>query len=419
MESQSEAVGVLQRLVGIDSVNPDLVAGAVGERMIAAWCADWLSLRGFEVHRLGDCPGRPTIVGIRRGTGGGRSLMLNGHLDTVGVGGYAGDAFSGELRDGRVHGRGAFDMKGGVAAILVAAARATGATGLGSEVAGSPGAGSPGAGSPGAGAAEVRVGAGPDRASVLAGDVIVTLVADEEFGSLGTMAVLRRFRADAAIVAEPSELCLTLAHRGFAWFEVELTGLAAHGSQPERGVDAIAHAGLVLRALDELRAEILASPAHPLLGHGTVRVSTIAGGTDAATVAAACTLTIERRMLPRQSPDQVEAELRGLLERLADGVAGFRFRLTRLVARAAFEADPQWPIVRTLSAHATRVLGHRPEVRGEPFWTDAGLLHEAGIPCLVVGVDGGGAHADTEWADAASVDALTEILTGTIADFCA
>ncbi|TFD29864.1 M20/M25/M40 family metallo-hydrolase [Cryobacterium cryoconiti] len=363
--------------------------------MIAAWCAEWLTRRGFEVHRLEEHPGRPTIVGIRRGTGGGRSLMLNGHLDTVGVGGYAGDPFSGELRDGRVSGRGTFDMKGGVAAILVAAARATGV------------------------GAPVPDTAAATGASVLAGDVIVTLVADEEFGSLGTMEVLRRFRADAAIVAEPSELALTLAHRGFAWFEVELTGLAAHGSQPERGVDAIAHAGLVLRALDELRAGIQAAPAHPLLGHGTVRVSTIAGGTDAATVAAACTLTIERRMLPGQSPDQVEAELRALLERLAGSVAGFRFRLRRLVARGAFEADPEWPIVRAVSAHATHVLGRSPEIRGEPFWTDAGLLHEAGIPCLVVGVDGGGAHADTEWADAESVDALTDILTRTIADFCA
>lgn len=394
MNSESEPVGVVQRLIGIDSVNSDLVPEAAGERMIAAWCADWLTARGFEVHRLEEHPGRPTIVGIRRGTGGGRSLMLNGHLDTVGVGGYAGDPFGGELRDGRVIGRGAFDMKGGVAAILVAAARATGVRGTGAHA------------------------AGPAGASVLAGDVIVTLVADEEFGSLGTMEVLRSFRADAAIVAEPSELCLTLAHRGFAWFEVELTGLAAHGSQPERGIDAIVHAGLVLRALDELRADIEAAPAHPLLGHGTVRVSTIAGGSDAATVAAACTLTIERRMLPGQSPDRVEAELRALLERLADVVAGFRFRLTRLVARAAFEADPEWPIVRLVTERATEVLGRRPDVRGEPFWTDAGLLHEAGIPCLVVGVDGGGAHADAEWADAASVDALTEILTRTIADFC-
>ncbi|WP_241982553.1 M20/M25/M40 family metallo-hydrolase [Cryobacterium sp. HLT2-28] len=376
-----DPIDLMRRLIGIDSVNPDLVPGAAGEAEIADRCARWLSGHGFEVHRLEERPGRPSIVAIFRGSGGGRSLMLNGHLDTVGVAGYSGDPFSGERSGGRVLGRGAFDMKGGVAAILVAAARAS--------------------------------------AAGLSGDVLVTLVADEEFGSLGTMEVLRDFRADAAIVAEPSELCLTLAHRGFAWFELELTGLAAHGSQPERGIDAIAHAGLVLRALDGLREQIEAGPGHPLLGHGTVRVSKIRGGTDAATVAAACTLTIERRTLPGETPDDVEAELQGLLTVIAQRTADFRFRLTRLVARAAFEADPGWPIVRLVRAEAGRVLGHPPATRGEPFWTDAGLLHEAGIPCLVIGVAGGGAHADVEWAEEASVLQLTEILAGTIAGFCA
>ncbi|WP_241981138.1 M20/M25/M40 family metallo-hydrolase [Cryobacterium algoritolerans] len=376
-----DPIDVMRCLIGIDSVNPDLVQGAVGEAEIAAWCSRWLAGRGFEVHHLEECPGRPSIVGIFPGTGGGRSLMLNGHLDTVGVAGYRGDPFAGERPDGQVLGRGAFDMKGGVAAILVAAARAS--------------------------------------AAGLAGDVLVTLVADEEFGSTGTMEVLRSFRADAAIVAEPSELCLTLAHRGFAWFELELSGLAAHGSQPERGIDAIAHAGLVLRALDGLREQIEAGPGHPLLGHGTVRVSMIRGGTDAATVAAACTLTIERRTLPGETPDDVEDELRGVLEAIAGRTADFRFRLSRLVARMAFEADPEWPIVRLATAEADRVLGHAPATRGEPFWTDAGLLHEAGIPCLVLGVAGGGAHADVEWAEEASVLQLTAILAGTIARFCA
>ncbi|MBG6059630.1 succinyl-diaminopimelate desuccinylase [Cryobacterium sp. MP_M5] len=376
-----DPIDLMRRLIGIDSVNPDLVPGAAGEVAIADWCARWLEGHGFEVHRLEERPGRPSIVAIFRGSGGGRSLMLNGHLDTVGVAGYDGDPFSGERRGGRVLGRGAFDMKGGVAAILVAAARAS--------------------------------------AAGLPGDVLVTLVADEEFGSLGTMEVLRSHRADAAIVAEPSELCLTLAHRGFAWFELELIGLAAHGSQPERGVDAIAHAGLVLRALDGLREQIEAGPAHPLLGHGTVRVSMIRGGTDAATVAATCTLTIERRTLPGETPDDVEAELRGLLTAIAERTADFRFRLTRLVARAAFEADPDWSIVRLARAEAGRVLGHPPATRGEPFWTDAGLLHEAGIPCLVIGVAGGGAHAAEEWAEEVSVLQLTEILAGTIAGFCA
>ncbi|WP_104083556.1 M20/M25/M40 family metallo-hydrolase [Cryobacterium sp. Y11] len=380
MTPETDPVAILQQLVRIDSVNPDLVPDAAGEVEIALWCADWLLGQGFDVTVLEQTPGRPSVVGVKRGTGGGRSLMLNAHLDTVGVASYAGDPFSGDLRDGRVYGRGAVDTKSGLAAILVAAGRAS--------------------------------------AADLAGDVIVTLVADEEFGSIGTEEVLRSFRADAALVIEPSGLELTTAHRGFAWFELELTGLAAHGSQPELGVDAIWHAGLALRALDELRQQLHQEPAHPTLGHGAVRVSKIVGGDDAATVAARCVLTLERRMLPGQSPEQVETELRALFTDLTSEEPQFRFELTRLVARAAFEAEPHWPILRALTTNTERVLGHPAKTRGEPFWTDAGLILEAGIPCVVFGADGGGLHADTEWADAQSVRALAEVLTGTITEFC-
>lgn len=375
-----DPVELARDLVRIDSVNPQLVPGAAGEAAIVGWCADWLGAQGFEVHRLGFAE-RPTVVGVLRGSGGGRSLMLNGHLDTVGVSSYDGNPFAAEVRDGKLFGRGAFDMKSGVAAVLVAAARAA------------------------------RTG--------LAGDVIVTLVADEEFGSRGTEDALAAFTADAAIVTEPSELNLVLAHRGFAWFEVELAGLAAHGSMPHQGVDAIAHAGLVLRALDDFRARLESAPPHPLLGHGTVRVSTIAGGTDAATVADSCTLAIERRTLPGETPDAVEAALRALLDDIAAGTPDFRFELRRLVARGAFEADPSWPIVRAVAESAERVLGSAAPVRGEPFWTDAGLILEAGIPCLLIGVDGGGAHADTEWATMTSIAQLTDVLDGAIRIFCA
>jgi acetylornithine deacetylase len=372
-----EPLELARRLISLDSVNPRLVPGGAGEGAAAAHCAGWLQERGFAVTRLETVAGRPSIVGVATGSGGGRSIMLNGHLDTVGVGTYAGAPLDPVVRDGRVYGRGAFDMKTAVAAILVAAERA------------------------------VRSG--------LRGDVIVTLVADEEFGSTGTEEVLRSFTADAAIVAEPSNLEVVLAHRGFAWFELELTGRAAHGSMPHEGVDAIAHAGLVLRALDDVRTGLERMPRHPLLGHGSVRVSTIEGGVDAATVAPSCVLTIERRTLPGETPDSVEAGLRAVL----DGIPGIDYALTRLVARGAFEADPEWPIARYLADNAERVLGHRAPVRGEPFWTDAGLVQEAGIPCLLIGVDGGGAHADEEWATLESLTALTSILEGTIRDFCA
>jgi acetylornithine deacetylase len=374
-----DPVELAQALIRIDSVNPDLVPGGAGEAAIAAWCAEWFTANGFDVQRLGPSD-RPTVVGIARGSGGGRSLMLNGHLDTVGGSSYDGDPFAAELRDGKVFGRGAFDMKAGVAAIMSAAARA--------------------------------------RASGLAGDVIVTLVADEEFGSRGTEDALAEFTADAAIVTEPSELHLVLAHRGFAWFEIELTGLAAHGSMPHQGVDAIAHAGLVLRAIDELQAELDSRPRHPLLAHGAVRVSMISGGTDAATVPASCLLTIERRTLPGETPDAVEAELHTILDAIAAATPAFSFRLRRLVARGAFEADPEWPIVRAVAESGALVTGSPLPTRGEPFWTDAGLILDAGIPCLLIGVDGGGAHADTEWATVRSVHELADILEGAIRTFC-
>ena len=392
---ETDPVEVLQQLVRIDSVNPSLVPGGAGEAAIAAWCTEWMRERGFEVHTVGPTD-RPSVVGILRGSGAGdarsRTLLLNGHLDTVGVAGYDGDPFAADIaRDestgGKVFGRGTFDMKGGVAAIMVAAARSQG----------------------------------------LRGDVIVTLVADEEFGSAGTEAALA-FLADAetnigaidaAIVTEPTEMNLVLAHRGFAWFEIELSGRASHGSMPHQGVDAIAHAGHVLHALDVLRERIESEPAHPLLGYGAVRVSMISGGTDAATVPDSCTLTIERRTMPGETPDDVEAELRMLLQRIGAEVPEFRFELRRLVARGAMEADSDSEIARTLGANAARVLGQPATVRGEPYWTDAGLIADAGIPCLLIGVDGGGAHANIEWATTQSVQQLTDILEGTIRDFLA
>lgn len=370
-----DPVALARDLIAIDSVNPSLVPSAAGESAIASFCAAWLAARGFEVTTLERTPGRPSVVGLFAGSGGGRSLMLNGHLDTVGVSHPA--QLEPVERDGRLYGRGAFDTKGGIAAMLVAAAAAAG---------------------------------------TLRGDLIVTLVADEEFGSAGSEEVLERYTADAVIVTEPSGLEITTAHRGFAWFEVRITGLASHGSMPELGIDAIAQAGRVLAALDGLRDELEAVPRHPTLGHGTVRVATINGGVDAATVAPSCILTVERRFLPGESPDHVEGQLRRTIAAV-DGPA--ITTLTRLVARAAFEAPLDSPIVDVLRGEVGAVLGRPAVTRGEPFWTDAALIMEAGIPCVVIGVDGGGAHADEEWASTESIGQLAEILRRSISAFCA
>ncbi|HEX7306768.1 ArgE/DapE family deacylase [Lentzea sp.] len=365
---------LLARLVAIDSVNPDLVPGGRGEREIADFCARWFAERGFEVHLLERRPGRPSLVAVKKGSGGGKSLMLNGHIDTVGLAGYDGDPLLPEVRDGRMFGRGTFDMKGGVAAMMVAAA----------------------------------------RAENLRGDVIVACVADEEHGSSGTAEVLERFTADAAIVTEPSHLEVTLAHKGFVWLDVVVEGRAAHGSRPELGVDAIAKAGHFLVALEQLGHDLAAGPRHHLLGTGTVHASVISGGEEASTYPSSCRITVERRTVPGESPQRVEDELRAVLDRLHDTVPDFRATLTRGLARDPFEADPDAEIVRTLIAN----LGAPPVIRAEPFWTDCALLDAAGIPCLLFGVDGAGAHAATEHIDLASLDRLTDVLARTVTDFC-
>jgi acetylornithine deacetylase len=378
---ESDSSRLLARLIAIDSVNPDLVPGGAGETVIADFCNQWLATRGFEVHILEKRPGRPSLVAIARGTGGGRSLMLNGHLDTVSLADYDGDPLDPQIRDGRMYGRGTFDMKGGIAAMMVAAARATAH--------------------------------GPLR-----GDIILACVADEEHGSSGTEEVLESFTADAAIVIEPSQLEVTLAHKGFAWFDVEIEGRAAHGSRPELGIDAITKAGHFLVALEELGQRLGQDPAHPLLGTGTMHASVIHGGEEPSTYPAHCSITLERRTIPGESVDSVERELTDVLDRLADTVPDLRYRLSRGLHREPFEADPEALIVRTLTRHAEQALGHPPVVRAEPFWTDCALLDRAGIPCLLFGVDGAGAHAATEYVDLASLDRLTDILSGTIADFC-
>src|SRR6266700_914532 len=234
-----EITTLLQQLVAIDSVNPDLVAGGAGEREIAHFVANWLTQAGVEVTLDEVAPGRPNVIGIVRGPGGGRSLLLNAHMDTVGTTGM--QRPHDPVVDGnRLYGRGAFDMKGGLAAIMVATAQA--------------------------------------KKLALRGDVILTAVADEEFASIGTQAVLKRWHADAAIVTEPTSLELCIAHKGFVWLEVETRGRAAHGSLPEAGRDAIVMMGHVLVALEHLDQTLRSNPSHRLLASGSLHASLIDGG---------------------------------------------------------------------------------------------------------------------------------------------
>jgi acetylornithine deacetylase len=356
------------KLVSIDSVNPELVPGAAGEAEIARFVASWFEEAGLETEVEEVAPGRFNAVGIARGTGGGRSLLLNAHMDTVGAAAME-KAFEPRSEDGRLYGRGAYDMKASLAAIMLAGAEAA--------------------------QAELR------------GDVLVTAVCDEEVASIGTAAVAKRYRADAAIVSEPTEEKLAVAHKGFAWLELETRGRAAHGSRPDLGEDAIARMGAVLRRLEELDKALGARPPHRLLGAGSVHASTIEGGIELSTYPDRCSLRAERRSLPGETEKDVAREARELLGDL-DGEARVTF------FREPFEVAEDEEIVCLVSAKAGG-----PEVVGVPFWADSALLAAAGIPTVVYGPVGEGAHAAVEWVDIASAERCAAVYAAVVRQFCA
>lgn len=295
-----DVVALTAELIRIDSVNPTLAPGGAGETRIAHYTAGWLRERGFSCTLLEEHPGRPSVLAVAAGTGGGRSVMLNGHLDTVSLRSYDGDGLEPVVNGDRLEGRGAYDMKSGLAAIMVAAAAA---------------------------AAE------PHR-----GDIVVALVADEEDGSLGTEEILRSIVTDAAIVVEPSGLDIVTAHRGFMWVDVVVHGRAAHGSRPDLGVDAIVKAGALLTGLESLGQRLADGSHHPLLATGSVHASIINGGVEASTYPDRCTITLERRTVPGETATTIEAELRSLLDDVARIDPDFRYDLAITAARAPFLA---------------------------------------------------------------------------------
>lgn len=373
-----ELVELLERLVAIDSVNPDLVPGGAGEAEIARFVAEWCACAGLEVEVDEPASGRPSVVATARGSGGGRSLMLNAHLDTVGVEGMEAPRAP-RVEDGRLYGRGAYDMKGGLAAILLAAVRTA------------------------------RLG--------LRGDVIVTAVSDEEYASLGCRSVMERWSADAAVVTEPTGLEVCVAHKGFAWIELETRGRAAHGSRPDLGVDAIAGMGGLLRELERLDGQ-LEETAHPLLGRPSVHASLIEGGRELSSYPERCLLKAERRTLPGERREAVEREVAQLIERARRESPGLDAAGRVTLVREPFKTDPGQPIVNLVRRHARAVRGAEPRVVGETPWMDAAIVSAAGVPTVVFGPGGEGAHAVIEWVSLEQVAQCAETLLRVAGEFC-
>ncbi|KAL2876904.1 hypothetical protein SGCOL_007929 [Colletotrichum sp. CLE4] len=387
--STDDPVTLTQILTSIDSSNPDLSkASGAGEGEIAHYISAWLQHRNFEAHWLEETQGRPSVVGVLRGTGGGKSIMLNGHVDTVSLSSYSPDLdpLSGELKEdegGRIYGRGSADMKAGLAAAMAAMARYSSTS----------------------------------RPS-LRGDVILAAVADEENFSIGTEEVIRAgWRADAAIIPEPTNQEMAIAHKGFIWIEIDILGVAAHGSRPEDGVDAILLAGAVQTALLEYSKAL---PSDPLLGKASLHAGLIQGGVEPSSYPERCTLTIEFRTIPAQTTQSILEDIGSILTSIAKSNPDFKYAAPRMTfSQPPLGQSPDGEFIKTFISAASKCLDEEQKPVACSFWCDAALLNEIGIPSVVYGPRSFGIHGKEEWVSVPSIRELASVIETVIQDFCA
>lgn len=378
------AVELTAALVQFDSRNPSLVAGSTGERGVACFLGRVLDDWGFRTELVDVAGDRCNLIASAgAAVAGARTLMLNGHLDIVGTDDMTHPPFVPSIVDGRLYGRGSADMKGGIAAMCVAARDA------------------------------LRRG--------IDGQVIIAAVIDEEYESLGTRALLSSgIRADAAIITEPTGLAMCPAHRGFVWARLDFRGRAAHGSRYDLGVDAITHAALVIAELNRTQLDVLHRRVHPhpLLGRPSLHASTIIGGTGLSTYPDRCTVEIERRTIPGETATTFLEEL----NEACDIVRRSNPTLDVSVQISTSQLPSDVPLGAPVLAELERALGEENlpvRVEGLSAWTDAALLNEADIPAICFGPgDIALAHSSTEWVPVREIHDATRVLERFISAWC-
>jgi acetylornithine deacetylase len=374
-----------KQLIAIDSVSPTLAPGHAGEAGIVEAVASRLARADYRVDIVqSPDPARPSIVAMREGSQPGRSVVLNGHLDTVPVGGMD-DPFRATIDGDRLSGRGASDMKGGVAGLIVAAEQLA--------------------------------------AMDAPGRVILALVADEEDGSTGAEAVLERLEElvgtpDVCLIAEPTWLDVAEAHRGYELIRVDIAGRAAHSSQPAEAVDVVPVVSALLAAVLAADGRLASAEPDPQLDRGSLMTTVVRAGTAPFMVAASAELLIERRTLPTEPADvgssEVEAIIAGLT--VPDGCSVTAQSVIRRSAWQLAERGPSVELAELLEGALT-TRGGSPARRGFPFWMESALWEEAGIPTVVFGPAGGGLHAVDEWVDLAQLRVYPGVVTQAVSAF--
>jgi acetylornithine deacetylase len=373
-------ISLLRDLIAIDSVNPSLVRGAHGEQEIAEVIAAKLLEGGLDVEIQEVAHGRCNVIGLLEGVEEGRTLMLCGHMDTVGVAGMAAP-FDPVQKDGRIYGRGSQDMKGGLAAMLAAALHLAKHGGLKS------------------------------------GRVMIAAVIDEEYASIGAERLVTKFRADAAVVGEPTDMKIAVGHKGFEWVEVITEGVAAHGSRPADGRDAIVRMGRVLARLEKLDRELQSRHPHPIQGTGSLHASLIHGGRELSTYPDECILEMERRTITGEANQCAFGEVENILEEIRREDPEFKASARPLFSRPPYLTPSDHDLPKLIESAIAR-QGIEPVRGGMSFWTDAAILGEAGIPSVVFGPGGAGLHSVSEYVIANDVLTCRDALVELAKDFC-
>jgi acetylornithine deacetylase len=281
-------------------------------------------------------------------------------------------------KDGRIYGRGSQDMKSGVAAMIDA----------------------------------TRVIA--ESGGLAAGRIVIACVVDEEHASIGADALVTRWRADAAVVTEPTDLQVAIAHKGFEWVEIETEGRAAHGSRPRDGRDAIRLMARVLNGLDAIDRDLQSRTPHALLGTASLHASLIEGGRELSSYPDRCHLQMERRTIPGEAPGSASREVEDLMAKLRADDVEFKAVSTPMFARSPYEITANHELPQAM----LRAAGNGSAPIGMSFWTDAAILGDAGIPSILFGPTGAGLHSIEEWVDARSVIECRDALVTLAREWC-
>lgn len=369
---------VLSELVGINSISPTLASGP-GEREIAEFVGHFLQEFKLDVEIQTVAPDRANVVAVVPGMDRKHSLLLNGHLDTVGIDDMA-EPFRLRQEGDRLYGRGAYDMKGSLAVMLLLAEYFT-----------------------------------QHRPPI---DVLLTFVADEEDKSIGMEYIVEKWFSDISslpiggLFLEPTEENIGVCHKGFNWCEIEVIGKAAHGSRPYKGVDAILPLRAALDEIAGIQSELLNREADPLLGHATLHTSTIEGGTEWSTIPSRSCLRWERRTLPGEAKEGLRLELNRVIRAVENHAGNHNVNGREVFVRPPYRVSDDAEVVNQLY----RVSPHSKKV-GLSFWSDSALSGLAGIPSPLFGPVGHGAHAVDEWVSLKSLVRVYEVIKNLIMTF--